>query len=75
MKFFRRKFWRRFRYVYANFHIYALGSVDVRIVIIYKEKIITYVDEDKLISVGKFVLVCFLAQRCRGPPHAQNFEI
>ena len=54
-------------------YIYALGSVFVRIVVIYEQKLITYVDEDKLIFMGKFVLVCFLAQRCRGPPRTQKF--
>lgn len=47
--------------------------VDVRIVVIYVQKITKYVDEDKLILMGKFVLVCFLAQRCRGPPRTQKF--
>ena len=55
------------------FYIYALGSVDVRIVVIDEQKVIKYVDEDKLILMGKFVLVCFLAQRCRGPPRTQKF--
>lgn len=45
----------------------------MRIVIIYEQKLITYVDEDKLILMGKFVLVCFLAQRCREPPRTQKF--
>ena len=45
----------------------------MRIVVIYVQKITKYVDEDKLILMGKFVLVCFLAQRCRGPPHTQKF--
>ncbi len=54
-------------------YIYALGSVFVRIVVISEQKLITYVDEDKLIFMGKFVLVCFLAQKCRGPPHTRKF--
>ena len=45
----------------------------MRIVVIYVQKITKYVDEDKLILMGKFVLVCFLAQRCRGPPRTQKF--
>ena len=55
-------------------YIYALGSVFVRIVVIYEQRTIKYVDEDKLIFMGKFVLVCFLAQRCRGPPRTQKFK-
>lgn len=54
-------------------YIYALGSVFVRIVVIFEQKLITYVDEDKLIFMGKFVLVCFLAQKCRGPPRTRKF--
>ena len=47
----------------------------MRIVFIFQLKLILYVDEDKLILMGKFVLFYILAQRCRGPPHAQNSEI
>ena len=54
-------------------YIYAIGSVFVRIVVIFKQKLTTYVDEDKFIFRDKFVLVCFLAQRCRGPPRTQKF--
>ena len=59
---------------YAYFYIYALGSVDVRIVVIYVQEITKYVDEDKLIVMGKFVLICFLVERCRGPPRTQKFK-
>ena len=45
----------------------------MRIAVIYEQKIIVYVDEDKLILMGKFVLLCFLAQKCRGPPRTQKF--
>ena len=45
----------------------------MRIVVIYVQKITKYVDEDKLILMDKFVLFCFLAQRCRGPPRTQKF--
>ena len=45
----------------------------MRIVVIYVQKIIKYVDEDKLILMGKFVLFCILAERCRGPPRTQKF--
>lgn len=45
----------------------------MRIAVIYEQKIIVYVDEDKLILIGKFVLLCFLAQKCRGPPRTQKF--
>ena len=50
-----------------------MGSVEVRIVDIYGQRLIRYVDEDKLIFMGKFVLVCFLAQKCRGPPRTRKF--
>lgn len=49
----------------------------MRIVVIYEPKLITYVSEDKLIFIGKFVFFYILLQRCRGPPHTQkiaNFE-
>ena len=45
----------------------------MRIVVIYVQKITTYVDEDKLILMDKFVLFCSLVQRCRGPPRTQKF--
>lgn len=45
----------------------------MRIVITFMKKITKYVDEDELILMGKFVLICFLAQRCRGPPHTRKF--
>lgn len=47
----------------------------MRIVFIFQLKFILYIDEDKLIFMGKFVLSYMLAQKCRGPPHAQNSEI
>lgn len=49
----------------------------MRIVVICEPKLITYVSEDKLIFIGKFVFFYILLQRCRGPPHTQkiaNFE-
>lgn len=55
------------------FYIYAIGSVDVRIVVIYMQNITKYVDEDELILMDKFVLFCILVKRCRGPPHTQKF--
>ena len=45
----------------------------MRIAVIYVQKITKYVDEDKLIVMGKFVLFCILIQRCRGPPRTQKF--
>ena len=45
----------------------------MRIAVIYVQKITKYVDEDKLIVMGKFVLFCILVQRCRGPPRTQKF--
>lgn len=47
----------------------------MRIVVVFQLKLILYIDEDKLIFMGKFVFFYSLAQRCRGPPHAQNSEI
>lgn len=45
----------------------------MRIVVIHMQNITKYVDEDELISMGKFVLFCILVKRCRGPPHTQKF--
>lgn len=48
-------------------------EVNKRYVVIFEQRLTTYVDEDKLIFMGKFVLVCFLVQRCRGPPRTRKF--
>lgn len=45
----------------------------MRIVVIYEQKVTTYVDKDKLIVMGKFVLVCFLVEKCRGPPRTRKY--
>lgn len=45
----------------------------MRMVVIYEPKLITYVSEDKLFFIGKFVLFYISLQRCRGPPHTQKF--
>lgn len=45
----------------------------MRIVVIFQLKLILYIDEDKLIVMGKFILICFLVERCRGPPRTQKF--
>lgn len=47
----------------------------MRVVAFFQLKLILYMDKDKPILKGKLVLFYILAQRCRGPPHAQNSEI
>ena len=45
----------------------------MRIVVICEPKLITYVSENKLIFIGKFVFFYISLQRCRGPPRTQKF--
>ena len=48
--------------------------MDVRI-IVYKEELIIYLNEDKLIFVNKFVFFYILVKKCRGPPITQITKI
>ena len=46
-------------------------------IIVYKEELIIYLNEDKLIFMNKFVFFYILVKKCRGPPITQitKFEL
>lgn len=44
-------------------------------IIVYKEELIIYLNEDKLIFLNKFVFFYILVKKCRGPPITQITKI